>query len=51
VVGAETKGKEYMLLYLPRGDGLHEGWIEQSESQTPRAACSLYLCVCSMHRQ
>lgn len=29
MVGAQAEGKEYLLLYLPCGDGFDEGGLEQ----------------------
>jgi hypothetical protein len=34
MVGLEAQGTKYMSLYIPRGDGLHEGWIEPSQRET-----------------
>ena len=44
MVGLEIEGEKHMLLYLPRSNGLHEDWTEESERQTTRAARSLCLC-------
>jgi hypothetical protein len=34
MVGSEAQGTKYLLLYIPLGDGLHEGWIEPSQRET-----------------
>jgi len=51
VVGAQTEGEEYILLYLPCGDGLHVDRVEQSQGQTLRATCSLSLSLYGVLRQ
>ena len=51
MVGAEIEGKKHMLLYLPRSNGLHEDWTEETERQTARAARSLCLCLCYLQKR
>ena len=51
MVGSEIEGEKHMLLYLPRSNGLHEDWTEESERQTARAICSLCLCLCYLQKR
>jgi hypothetical protein len=38
MVDSEAQGTKYLLLYIPHGDGLHEGWIEPSQRETKGVA-------------
>ena len=51
MVGLEIEGEKHMLLYLPRSNGVHEDWTEESERQTARAARSLCLCLCYLQKR
>ena len=51
MVGSEIEGEKHMLLYLPRSNGLHEDWTEESERQTARAARSLCLSLCYLQKR